>query len=66
MVLLSEQKASLTESLTVESIGILEDLADWLDCDVLGKDLLAPFLNRGYVKAIGELQQFVQVSNNDW
>ena len=58
MVLLSEQQASLTESLTVERIRILEDLADRLDRDVLGQDLLASFLNRGHVKAVGKLQQF--------
>ena len=44
VVLFSEEKAGLFQSFAVESVCILEDLADTLYVDVLSKDLFALFL----------------------
>ena len=57
MVLLSEEKTGVFESLTVECVCVLEDLADTLYVDVLGQDLLALLLERGHVEAISKLKK---------
>ena len=55
LVLLGEQEARLLQSLAVEAAGVLEDLAQGVDADVLCEDLLALSLDGLDVVAVGEL-----------
>ena len=56
MVFFSEQQASLFESLTVEGVCVLEYLADALNGDVLGEDLLTPLLERWHIESVSQLK----------
>ena len=55
MVLLREEEACLAEALAVESVRILEDLADALHSDVLSQNLLTALLDRWHVEAVSKL-----------
>ncbi len=57
VVLLCKEQASLLQPLTVESVGILEDLAHVLHVDVLRQDVLALLLERGHVESVSQLYQ---------
>lgn len=61
MILLGEEQASLLKSFTIERVCILENLADALDRDVLGKDLFASFLERRNVETISEGEKLIDV-----
>ena len=52
VILFSKKQTGLLEPLTVESISILEYLADTFDADVLSKNLLAALLERWHVESI--------------
>jgi hypothetical protein len=45
VILFGKKKASLLQSLAVEIVCVLEDLADGIDTDVLSKDVLALSFN---------------------
>ena len=60
MVLLSEEKTCLFESLTVEGVGVFEDLADTFHRDLLCQNLLTPLLEGWYVEAVGQLHNWTQ------
>lgn len=55
MVLFCEQQASVLKTLAVKRIGVLEDLANTVDSDVLSKDLLTLLFERRHVETIGQL-----------
>ena len=55
MVLFYEKKTCRVQSAAVEIVGIFEDLAYCLDCDVLREDVLAFLLDAGNVVSVGEL-----------
>ena len=57
VVLLCEEKAGLLESFAVEGVCILEDLANGLNIDVLGQDLLALLLEGADIEPVGELKR---------
>jgi len=59
MVLFSEEEAGLLQALTVECIGVFEDLAHRFSLDVLGKDYLALLLDGAYVKAVSQRKEIV-------
>jgi len=56
MVFLCEEQAGLLQALTVERVGILEDLADTLNGDVLRQYLLAALLKGRNIEPIRKLQ----------
>ena len=55
MILLSVEKASLLESLTVEVMSVLENLADGVNGDVLGKDVFTFSFYRLNVVSVSQL-----------
>lgn len=55
LVLLGEQEAGLLQSLAVEAAGVLEDLAQGVNADVLREDLLALSLDGLDVVPVGKL-----------
>jgi len=59
MVLFSEEEAGLLEALTVESIGIFEDLAYRFSLDVLGEDDLTLLLDGAYIEAVSQRKEIV-------
>lgn len=61
MVLFCEQQASVLKTLAVKRIGVLEDLANTVDSDVLSKDLLTLLFERRHVETIGQREELVDV-----
>ena len=59
VVLLREQQARLLESLTVEVVGIFEDLAHRIHIDVLGKNVFTFAFDRLNVVSVCELEKLV-------
>lgn len=55
MVFLSEKETGFLESLAVEGVSVLEDLADALNLDMLGQDLLTSLLEGRHVEPISQL-----------
>lgn len=55
MILFCEEQAGLLEPVAVEIVGVLEDLADGLNVDVLGENVLTLSLDGLNVVAVGEL-----------
>jgi len=61
VVLFCEQQASVLKTLAVKRIGVLEDLANTVDSDVLSKDLLTLLFERRHVETIGQREELVDV-----
>jgi len=57
VVLFGEQQTCLFESVTVETVCILEDLAYAINVDVLSEDVFALLLNGLDVISIGKLKK---------
>ena len=65
MILFCKEQASLFKTFAVERVSILEDLADTLNADMLGKDLLAALFERWHVESVRQRQKLVDVFRFD-
>ena len=66
MVLLSVEKASLLESLTVKVMSVLENLADGVNGNVLGKDVFTFSFNRLNVVSVSQLFKYTIIRIKDY
>ena len=55
MVFFCKQEAGISQPFTIKGVSVLEDLADALHSDELGKNLLAASLDAGDVESVSEL-----------
>ena len=61
MVLFSEQETSFLKSFAIEVVGVFEDLAHRVNCDVLSEDVLTLPLDRLDVVTVSKLQGLTQL-----